>query len=592
MVTDTDTGVSDAGVSGTGERDAGVGDAARPSTPAEQRHRAPGRALLGRTLRSCRRDLIAASALFTSHQLGESLVPVIIGAVIADAVAHGGTVRIVLWLLVLAVDFAFLSTSYRFGARASARARQAGAHQARLWLTARVLSPDGGVDLAPGDLVSRAGSDCGRVGAFAGVVALAVSRIGVLLVATVVLLVLSPLLGVVILLGTVVLLLVQDRVARRLQRRSGVEQAQAADATAAAEDLVRGLRVLKGIGATRTATAEYTRLSERAVSSALASASAQSLLDAVAAALTGLYLAVVAGLGGWLALRGHLGVGALVSALGLARFVIDPMQLVAGIHGGYARALASAARIQQLLDLPPAVADGNDPTPDGPSEPVGIEVQAVPLRGRPVSFRAAPGRLTGVVTGVPADAAALAALLGRERDPVAGTIRLGGRELPRWPLARLRSVLLVAPHDATLLPGTVEQNVAVRAAADTGEAMRAALADQVVQVLPEGAATDVGDRGENLSGGQRQRIALARALAADPPALVLHDPTTSVDAATEDRIADRLRARRAGRTTVLITASPALLSRCDDVVFLDGDVRTGTHAQLSAAADYLRTVTR
>lgn len=98
--------------------------------------------------------------------------------------------------------------------------------------------------------------------------------------------------------------------------------------------------------------------------------------------------------------------------------------------------------------------------------------------------------------------------------------------------------------------------------------MHAARADQVTEVLPEGADTQIAEQGSALSGGQRQRIALARALAVDAPVLVLHDPTTAVDAITEAEIAAGLREMHAERTTLVVTSSPALLEAADRVVAL------------------------
>jgi putative ABC transport system ATP-binding protein len=125
------------------------------------------------------------------------------------------------------------------------------------------------------------------------------------------------------------------------------------------------------------------------------------------------------------------------------------------------------------------------------------------------------------------------------------------------------AAVVSAPHDAALLTGTVADNVGVRDREDIAEA--AALAD----VLAVGGwDRPVGERGRLLSGGQRQRVALARALASDAAVLVLREPTTSVDAVTQARIADGIRAHRAGRTTILLTRSSTLLGACDRVVTL------------------------
>ena len=126
--------------------------------------------------------------------------------------------------------------------------------------------------------------------------------------------------------------------------------------------------------------------------------------------------------------------------------------------------------------------------------------------------------------------------------------------------------MLVSEHDAALFDGTVRAAVDGRRSGPTERrgstpCWRRAGVDEMLGALPDGLDTRIADRGLALSGGQRQRLALARALAADRPVLVLHEPTTAVDAVTEDRIAAGLRAPRAGRTTVVLTTSPALLPR-------------------------------
>ena len=145
--------------------------------------------------------------------------------------------------------------------------------------------------------------------------------------------------------------------------------------------------------------------------------------------------------------------------------------------------------------------------------------------------------------------------------------------------------MLVSPHEPALLADTVPANVAA-GGGDAGaveRALAAAAVDDVIAALPDGAATRLVDGGRSLSGGQRQRVALARALAAPAAVLVLHEPTTALDAATEARIAGALRDGAApAATIVLVTASPALLAACDAVtVVRDGRaVAEGRHAEL------------
>ena len=150
-------------------------------------------------------------------------------------------------------------------------------------------------------------------------------------------------------------------------------------------------------------------------------------------------------------------------------------------------------------------------------------------------------------------------------------MRVDGRAADRLAESTYRSQVIVAPHHDTLFTGTIAQNLTAVGAPRSGwdEALQAAGCTDVVDGLG-GLDAPIGERGSRLSGGQRQRVALARALAVDAPVLVLHDPTTAVDAVTESSIADGLRAARRGRSTILLTNSPALLAVCDRIVDLGG----------------------
>ncbi|MFC7642214.1 ATP-binding cassette domain-containing protein [Streptosporangium lutulentum] len=163
-------------------------------------------------------------------------------------------------------------------------------------------------------------------------------------------------------------------------------------------------------------------------------------------------------------------------------------------------------------------------------------------------------------------------------------VELDGVSLRELDPADLRLAVLVAEHDADLFEGTLWSNVGAAGpgSADPGPAMAAAGADEIVRAMPRGGDTAVSGRGHSLSGGQRQRVALARALAADRAVLVVHDPTTAVDGVTEAGIAPGIREIRRGRTTILVTTSPALLAVADRVVLLDGGriTDTASHADL------------
>jgi ABC-type multidrug transport system fused ATPase/permease subunit len=156
------------------------------------------------------------------------------------------------------------------------------------------------------------------------------------------------------------------------------------------------------------------------------------------------------------------------------------------------------------------------------------------------------------------------------------------------PLPRVRARILVADHEADLFAGPLRELLGgprepdAIPEGDVGRAVHAAAADDIVQGLPDGLDSSIDAQGRNLSGGQRQRIRLARALLADPEALLAVEPTSALDAHTEAAVAARLRQVRDGRTTVVTTTSPLVLDRADTVHYLvDGKVAaTGSHRRL------------
>ncbi|MFJ9377995.1 ABC transporter ATP-binding protein [Streptomyces sp. NPDC101455] len=549
-----------------------------------------GRDVLTRSVKGQTRRVALGSALGSVHQLGEALVPVLIGVVIDQAVAGQNAGRLALWLGVLAVMYATLSWSFRLGAKAGERSAEEAAHTLRLAIVGRVLDARGGAEEGrlPGELANVATEDAKRVGAVNMALMAGIWAFSGVAVSAVALLLTSVTLGLIVLLGTPVLLWLGHLLSKPLERRSEAEQDKAAHASGVAADLVAGLRVLKGLGAQDAAVERYRRTSRISLAATLRSARAESWQTGLVLALTGGFIALIALVGGRLALNGSMTLGQLVSAVGLALFLLGPLETFAWVNAELAQGRASAARVAEVLATGPAVVDGDDPV----AEPVRgeLRLRGVRLGGLDgVDLDLPAGQLTGIAVTDPAGAEALLRCLGRETDPESGSVELDGVPLTRLDPAGLRAAVLVAAHDAALFEGSLAANVTPEDGSRGGEddllterAMAAARADEVADSLPHGTATGVGEGGRSLSGGQRQRVLLARALRAAPPVLVVHDPTTAVDTVTEARIADGLREFRQGRTTIVVTNSPALLAVTDHVILLDaGRVGAeGTHADL------------
>ncbi|MFD7388986.1 ABC transporter ATP-binding protein [Streptomyces sp. NPDC059852] len=342
--------------------------------------------------------------------------------------------------------------------------------------------------------------------------------------------------------------------------------------TARITDLAGGLRVLNGLGGKDLVADAFRRDSQRLRAQGYRVGAVTSWVQALGVGLPTLFLAVVTWLAARLAAQGAITVGELVSVYGYVAVLVGPVAFF--IECGYqvSRGVVAARRVVRFLRLEPMEDTG---TRDAPAEPA-------PLYDPESGVRVLPGRLTALAGARPADAAAVVDRLGR-LAPSAAT--WGGVPLAEIPAARLRERVLVADHEADLFAGPLRELVSGhtdRDEAAIARALRTAVAEDVVRGLPDGLDSPVDAQGRNLSGGQRQRIRLVRALLADPEVLLAAEPTSALDAHTEARVAERLRADRAGRTTVVTTTSPLVLDRADVVHYLvDGKVAaTGTHRGL------------
>ncbi|ATL32974.1 ABC transporter ATP-binding protein [Streptomyces formicae] len=542
--------------------------------------RRSGRDVLRGVVAGERRRVAAGCVLGASHQIGEALIPVLIGVIVDRAIVHPDVASFARWALVLAVVYVFLSGGFQLGSRAGEYAKEYAAHGLRMRLMRRVLDPRGGASTGrpPGALVSVATEDARRAGSVAFVLPLGFSAAVGLAAGAVLLLRASVPLGLLILLGTPVLMGLGQLLARPLEHRSHAEQERAAHASGVAADLVAGVRVLQGLGAQRAASDRYRRTSRASLDATVRAARAEAVQTGLMQALTGVFIALVALVGGRLVLSGSIGLGELVAAVGLALFIPGPLQVMSWMAAEVARSRASAGRVAEVLGTPGDIAGadgsvsaGADHTGSADDAPRGsLRLSGLVHEGLDgVDLTVAPGEFVGVVVTEPAHADALVRCLARRVDPDAGRLELDGVPFTDLAPRSLRSRVLVAEHGAELFAGSLRDNITA-IGDSTHPAAAAAGADEVAASLPGGLDAPVGERGRSLSGGQRQRVALARALAADRDVLVVHDPTTAIDAATESRIATGIRELRRGRTTVLVTSSPALLAVADRVALIDG----------------------
>ena len=309
--------------------------------------------------------------------------------------------------------------------------------------------------------------------------------------------------------------------------------------------------------------------------------------------------------------EGHIGIGALVTVVGIAQFLIDPLTQLATFPTWFAQSRASADRVAGVLATPDETSSGG--STDAAPRHSGLEVEVVGHELIPdLTLRIEPGEFVAVATDNGEVAHALVEILADPSSAAAARVRVGGVPVDRIPHGDRTAIVLVEHHEGDLFTDTVGDNLRIGLrnesspadAAALNEVLAAVRADEVIALRADGLEHRLDDRGADLSGGQRQRLRLARALLTAPAVLVLHDPTTAVDPVTEQAIASGLRRHRSGTapltrygpaTTVVVTISPALLSAADRVVFLNDGRLSGdsTHAALlSSDTDYQELVIR
>lgn len=331
--------------------------------------------------------------------------------------------------------------------------------------------------------------------------------------------------------------------------------------------------------------------------------------------------ALVYGLGGLFAVAGQLSVGTLVAMAALLGRLYAPLTALSNVRVDIMTALVSFERIFEVLDLEPLVAEAERPT-DIPRGPVGVRVEDVTfsypaadqvslasLETRPettvpegqtvlsgVSFEIPVGSVTALVGPSGAGKTTLTSLVARLHDPTSGTVRIGGVDLREASSESLRATVGVVTQEAHMFNDTIRANLRYALPGATDEQLWAALRDaqiaSLVESLPDGLDTVVGDRGHRLSGGEKQRLALARLLLKSPAVVVLDEATAHLDSESEVAVQRALDQALTGRTSLVIAHRLSTVRDADQIVVLDRGrvVQRGSHDELLAAGGLYRSL--
>ncbi|UJW29055.1 ABC transporter ATP-binding protein/permease [Saccharothrix sp. AJ9571] len=330
--------------------------------------------------------------------------------------------------------------------------------------------------------------------------------------------------------------------------------------------------------------------------------------------VSALALALVYGLGGWLALQGQLAAGTVVALALLLTRLYTPLTALANVRVDVMTAFVSFERIFEVLDLDPMIKEKPEPVPL-PDGAVSVEfddvrfgypaadryslasleeVATVDGRGgdevlHGISFRAEPGQMVALVGSSGAGKSTIASLLPRLYDVDSGAVRLSDVDVRDLSFPTLRATVGVVTQDGHLFHDTIRANLLYARPEATDEELwdaltRARLADTMA-ALPDGLDTLVGERGYRLSGGERQRLTIARLLLARPRVLVLDEATAHLDSSSEAAVGEAISDALRGRTALVIAHRLSTVRAADLILVVEGGsiVERGTHEELLAA---------
>jgi len=383
-------------------------------------------------------------------------------------------------------------------------------------------------------------------------------------------------------------------VGKRTRKIFRTYQASLGNLNAVLEETYSGQRVVLAFGQEEKVLDRFDKANESVRSTGVEAMTLALVVMPMMGILSNLNVAIVCGLGGWLAIRGLVSVGTIAAFIAYSRRFAEPLRQLGDLYNQVQGALAGAERIFELLDT----------VPDQTDRPGAIELLRAEgdvrldhvsfsyLPGVPVltdiCIHARPGERIALVGPTGAGKTTLVNLLSRFYDIDAGTIRIDGKDISTLSRDSLRRQLGTVLQQSFLFSESVMDNIRYGHLGATDDevftAARLARADGFIRRLPRGYATILSERGESLSEGQRQLLSIARAILADPAILILDEATSSVDTRTELLIQKALDRLMKGRTSFVIAHRLSTIAQADRVIVIHNGriAEQGTHQELLA----------
>lgn len=551
------------------------------------------------------RPLIGVTAMMLLGSAIGLLTPAVAGRVIDAALIDGDGQRLNRVVLALIALFAALGTTAYLenvllrttGARLLRDLRE------RLFGHLVILSPDFFERRPVGELLSRMGSDLTLVQAaltsqIPGGIQALLRFAGTLAI----LLVMQTQLTLVALVVVPPVVLVAVYFGRRLEKLSREARDANANASARAEESLNGIRTVQAFQHEGAESALYGKRLLELFGIQVRNAHVEGAFSGLVQFSAFSAFAVVLWYGGRLMLAGSLTPGELTAFLLYTFSIATSVGQLGSLYAAFRELRGASVRIFELLDTPPRISD--PPQPVRPVEILGhltlrdvrFAYDSTPevfaLDG--VDFEVRPGEVVGLVGPSGSGKTTVFNLLLRFYDPVSGSVRLDGHDLRELRVEDVRRNIAVVPQEIFLMSGSIEANLRMgRPDATLDEVQRAAElagADEFIDRLEHGYASEVGQRGVRLSGGQRQRLAIARAFLKDPAVLLLDEATSALDPDSELRVQNALETLMRGRTTLVIAHRLVTARRADRILVFERGrvVATGTHEELYATNELYR----